>query len=167
MPEPCRLVCLRTALLASSALAGLSLACGNADNTQSATAVPEWQQVADGLESSAQCCWSAGELPTGDDAGAPEAHLPIISLLDGDILRVGFEQALSMTSEHWITTVYVRDQDGIVIGFRDFGQYQLLPQFADDPVPVLEFPAPLRTEWVRAYSYCNLHQHWVSDVLGL
>lgn len=156
------------ALLPWAPLAALALfACGNADNTRSASVVPEWQQVADGLESSAQCCWSSEDLPTGEGAGAPEMHLPRIALSADDVIEVSFEADPAMTAEHWITTLYVRDQDAVVIGFRDFGQSALLPQFSRNEVPSLEFPAPLRTEWVRAYSYCNLHQHWVSDVLEL
>ena len=155
------------ALLPYAALGAVALlACGNADNTQSARIVPEWQQVADGLES-AQCCWSREDLPTGAGAGTPEPHLPLVTLTAEDVIVVSYEADPAMTDEHWVTTLYVRDQDAVVIGYRDFGQAALLPQFSGNEVPSLEFPAPLRTEWVRAYSYCNLHQQWISDVLEL
>ena len=159
---PLHAVLLLRAALAAPAL----LACGNADNTRSAAVVPEWQQVADGLES-AQCCWSREDLPTGAGAGAPEDHLPLVTLTDEDVIEVRYEADPAMTAEHWITTLYVRDQDAVVIGYRDFGQAALLPQFSGNEVPSLEFAAPLRTEWVRAYSYCNLHQQWISDALEL
>jgi desulfoferrodoxin (superoxide reductase-like protein) len=94
-------------------------------------------------------------------------HLPRVTLSDTDDIEVRFEEDHPMTTEHWITTLYVRDQDGVVIGFRDFGQSALLPQYSRDEVPELSFPAPIRTQWVRAYAYCNLHQHWAGDVLQL
>lgn len=165
---PSQRASLQAALLPCAALvAAAFLACGNADNTRSASVVPEWQQVADGLESSSQCCFRRDGVPTGAGAGAPEMHLPLVALTDEDVIEVSFEADPVMTAEHWITTLYVRDQDAVVIGYRDFGQSALLPQFSRNEVPSLEFPAPLRTEWVRAFSYCNLHQHWASDGLEL
>jgi len=130
--------------------------------------VPEWQQIADGLESSNQCCWNSGDLPTGASAGAPEEHLPVVTVTDPGLLKVTFVENHPMTAEHWITTLYVRDQNGIVIVLRDFGQAALLPQFARDEVPEIEdVQAPRGTTQVRAYSYCNLHQAWVGDLTEL
>jgi desulfoferrodoxin-like iron-binding protein len=155
-------------LRSAAGLGALSLfGCGNADNTSRPPVVPEWEQAAAGLESSSQCCWSREQVPTADGAGTPEMHLPLVRLTEEDEIEVAFEQAHPMTAEHWITTIYVRNQDAVVIGFRDFGQAQLLPQFSRDQQPELSFAAPLRTTLVRAYSYCNLHGHWASDLVRL
>lgn len=141
-----------------------SFACSSEDNSEGAVVIPEWQQIADGLEESNQCCWTRSAPATGQGAGAAATHVPVVTVSGTGLVQVTFAMAHPMTSAHWITTIYVRDQDGLVIGLRDFGQAALLPQFSRGEIPEMQFQAPPGTRQVRAYSYCNLHQHWAGDV---
>jgi desulfoferrodoxin (superoxide reductase-like protein) len=155
-------------LAASAVVAALAhLGCSSEDNSERAVLVPDWQQIADGLEASNQCCWSQSMPPSGPQAGSADMHAPVVSVSRSGEVEVTFAAAHPMTAEHWITTIYVRDQDGVVIGLRDFGQSALLPQFSRDEVPRLSFAAPPGTTRVRAFSYCNLHQHWAGESLDV
>jgi desulfoferrodoxin (superoxide reductase-like protein) len=137
-------------------------ACGSTGgDPQRAVVVPEWQEVADGLEASNQCCFSRAEPPTDPAGGAPDNHAPELAVTDEGQAIVSLAAGHPMTESHWITTLYVRDQSGIVIGYRDFGQIGLKPQFSRNYVPELRFDLPAGTTNVRAFSFCNLHSHWV------
>jgi len=57
------------------------------------------------------------------------------------------------TPPHWITDVYVVDQDGNFVAYR-----QLDPTDVD--IATLEFDIPEGVEEVTAYSWCNLHGLW-------
>ncbi|MET0414174.1 MAG: hypothetical protein ABW217_22885, partial [Polyangiaceae bacterium] len=60
---------------------------------------------------------------------------------------------------HWLTVMYVRDQNNVVVYLRDFGQEQIKQQYLNQN-PTFSFDVPPGTTSLRAYSFCNLHQHW-------
>lgn len=156
--------------LAASAVVAVpnTFACSGEDDADGgAVVIPEWQQIADGLEESNQCCWTRAQPATGEGAGGVDPHVPVVSVNRTGRVEVTFAMPHPMTEAHWITTIYVRDQNGLVIGLRDFGQAALLPQFSRGEVPSLAFQAPPGTTQVRAYAYCNLHQHWAGDVTNV
>lgn len=140
---------------------------GEDDDPEGAVIVPEWQQMADGLEESNQCCWSRSQPATGQGAGGVDPHVPNISVSPTGLVTVSFAVDHPMTSAHWISTIYVRDQSNLVIGLRDYGQSALLPQYSRGEVPGMRFQAPPGTTRVQAYAYCNLHQHWAGDVVNV
>lgn len=129
--------------------------------------VPQWQEVADGLEASNQCCYTPDDLPDDPNLGVPDQHLPVARVLAEGLLEITTAEPHEMTPEHWITTMYVRDQADVVIGFRDFGATELKPQFSRNYVPSLVFPLPAGTTRVRAFAFCNRHSHWASDAMRL
>lgn len=60
-----------------------------------------------------------------------------------------------MSEEHYITTIYVRNQNGLVVGLKEFSP-------TDVEAKVI-FHLPKGTTKVTAYSNCNLHDHWMTE----
>jgi desulfoferrodoxin (superoxide reductase-like protein) len=129
----------------------------------------EWEDTADGLEQSPLCCWTGAP----GEVGSPSvgAHLPEISIdrVDGrlraTVFTLGDENGDGqiaphpMVATHWLTVMYVRDQRNVVVYLRDFGQEQIKQQYLNQN-PTFSFDVPPGTTSLRAYSFCNLHQHW-------
>jgi desulfoferrodoxin (superoxide reductase-like protein) len=57
-----------------------------------------------------------------------------------------------MTAEHWITTHYIKNEKGMVIGLKEFK--------GTDAAAKSTFPLPKGTTSVTVYSNCNLHDLW-------
>jgi desulfoferrodoxin (superoxide reductase-like protein) len=131
--------------------------------------VPEFEEVADALEQNNKCCWTGNP----GEVGSPPvgAHLPLIEISEvsgrlratvstlGDEYGVGEMRPHPMLPEHYIAVMYVRNQDNIVVGFRDFGQ-SAIKLSAVNSDPTFYFDVPAGTKWLRAFAYCTLHQHW-------
>ncbi len=155
--------------LAASAIALSSFACSDG-NTDGPVVVPEWQSIAAGLEApGGPCCWTEENPDTSEGAGMANNHAPLISIDSNGIATVSLaaEHPMDPASagvKHWITTMYAKNQDSVVVGFQDFGQTEVLPQWSGRRNPSLEFAIPPGTTSLRAYSYCNLHDHWASKV---
>lgn len=111
-----------------------------------------WQARADQLE-------AYGQVLTEADPGRfPDkiaVHVPIIQIADGQV-KVTLNHP--MAAEHWITTVYVRDQSQRVVWLQEF-----TPK---DQKAEITFPRPAATQIV-AYGFCNLHDHWKSEPLAI
>jgi hypothetical protein len=61
---------------------------------------------------------------------------------------------------HYITTIYVKTDAGMVIGLIEFA--------ATDPAPPsVTFVLPAGTKSVTAYEFCNLHGLWASKPLAV
>jgi desulfoferrodoxin (superoxide reductase-like protein) len=130
----------------------------------------EWEDTADGLEQSPLCCWT-GAASEADRSPSVGAHLPQISLdtVDGrlratvftfgDEDNTGTAKPHPMTAAHWLTVMYVRDQNNVVVYLRDFGQAEIKQQYLNQD-PRFTFDVPPGTTSLRAFSFCNLHQHW-------
>jgi desulfoferrodoxin (superoxide reductase-like protein) len=68
-----------------------------------------------------------------------------------------------MTQAHWITTVYLRDPDGLVVAFEQLP----MPREDQDAMGVtVMFDRPSAAS-VTAYADCNLHDVWKSEPLRL
>jgi desulfoferrodoxin (superoxide reductase-like protein) len=132
----------------------------------------EWEDTADGLEQSPKCCWTGAADEIAKGSPSVGAHLPQISIdtSDSGVLRAtvftlgdedgsGQAKPHPMTEAHWLTVMYVRNQDNVVVYLRDFGQEAIKVQYLDDD-PRFIFDVPPGTRWLRAFSFCNLHQHW-------
>jgi desulfoferrodoxin (superoxide reductase-like protein) len=112
----------------------------------------DWEARAEALEGAkvydSTTPWSDGT----DKAGT---HVPKVTV-SGNTLLILVEHPT--TVEHYITTVYVRDQDGIIIAFVRYGAPE-----ADSELPgVVVDPLTLDgsvTE-VTVYAHCNLHNVW-------
>jgi desulfoferrodoxin (superoxide reductase-like protein) len=117
----------------------------------------EWEDIAEGLE--------AGEIYTqgsaGPWAGKEAVHVPRVTFNAGEgsitvLIKHG------MSAEHWIPVIYLRDQNGLVVGLKDYGQ-DAYDGTAGDADPTVTFELPAGTKKVTAYAYCNLHDHWVAE----
>jgi desulfoferrodoxin (superoxide reductase-like protein) len=60
-----------------------------------------------------------------------------------------------MSVEHWISDIYLRNQDDIIIGYVELT--------GEDPEARARFDLPRGTTRITAYAYCNLHDHWTAD----
>ncbi len=98
------------------------------------------------------------ELYTAEDPGPwadkIDVHVPMITLNEGEG-TVTVSVMHGMSQEHWIPTIYVRDQDGIVVGLVELD--------GDAPEATGTFTLPRGTTRVTAYAYCNLHAHWTAE----
>ena len=83
--------------------------------------------------------------------GKQGGHVPKVTFNEGEG-TVTVETTHGMSEEHWITTQYVRDQNGKVVGLESFQ--------GTDPKALSTFQVPEGTTELTAYSHCNLHDHW-------
>ena len=87
------------------------------------------------------------------DGGAPDA---------GDAGDAGHKDggdagdAAPPLTEHYIGRMYVRNQDGLIVGWKVLTTV--------DPFPIALFSLPLGTTTATAYAWCNIHGVWKSDV---
>ena len=63
-----------------------------------------------------------------------------------------------MTEAHWLTTIYGRDQDGVVIHLIEF----VARGAGAATAATTSFSIPSGTTSMTAYAYCNLHDAWSS-----
>ena len=107
----------------------------------------EWEDRAAELEA---LTW------TVDDPGPhnPDPHLPVVDY-DAESRTVRVKVPHVMEPDHWITTVYIRDQDGVVLELREYPAPK-----ASEESPDVEFSLYDTTTEVVAYAYCNLHDNW-------
>jgi desulfoferrodoxin (superoxide reductase-like protein) len=81
--------------------------------------------------------------------GKEGSHVPVASFEGGQVSVVTKHP---MTPEHWITTHYIKNQKGVVIGLKEFK--------GTDPEAKSTFPLPKGTTALTVCSYCNLHDLW-------
>lgn len=82
-------------------------------------------------------------------------HLPMATFTAGDTPKVEVKVDHGMSAEHYIVTIYAKDQDGKVIGLTEFK--------GTDPTPVATYDVPSGTTSITGWAYCNLHSHWKDD----
>jgi desulfoferrodoxin (superoxide reductase-like protein) len=88
-------------------------------------------------------------IAPGKWRGKESSHVPVASFVAG---KISIVTKHPMTPEHFITTHYVKNQRGIVIGLKEFT--------GTDPQAKSMFPLPKGTTTVIVYSHCNLHDLW-------
>ena len=106
-----------------------------------------WEKRAEQLESNGVL---TGSSP-GPWAGKEALHIPTVTFNSGGG-TVTVTTPHGMARDHWITTIYVRNQEGVVVGLQEFTGL--------DPAATATFNLPPGTTWITAYSYCSLHDHW-------
>lgn len=98
------------------------------------------------------------------EAGADAAPTVMDAMADGDadggdaVAPPANDGGPMMVAEHYITTIYVKTDTGVVAG--------LIEMSSSDPAPpTVTFVVPAGTKTVTAYEYCNLHGLWASKPL--
>jgi len=125
-------------------------ACGGdqTDTGEPAEITAIWNSVAAQLEADGfHAQWDLAER-TGHEA----SHIPQ-ARVTGREITVWVEH--EMTERHFTNCIYIKDQDGLVIGMT-----HLLGQ--DDPAEIT-FTMPVTTKKVTPYSSCALHGLWVGE----
>ncbi len=91
-------------------------------------------------------------LASGSGGGAPEVHIPILSI-DGNkvTVRVG-SRAHPMLSVHYIQWIVLECMDSRQCRFLSPGRE-----------PQAVFLLPEGAQVVAAYAYCNIHGFWASE----
>jgi desulfoferrodoxin (superoxide reductase-like protein) len=84
--------------------------------------------------------------------GKEGSHVPVATFEGGGVTVVTKHP---MTPEHWITTHYIKNQKGVVIGLKEFQ--------GTDPAAKSTFPLPKGTTSITVCSYCNLHDLWNAE----
>lgn len=104
-----------------------------------------WEERAAMLESNG--------IFTADSEGKWEgkagSHVPVVTMNASGSVSLSTEHP--MDPDHYITTHYVRNQDGIVIA---------LYEYEPGDSPQATFVLPPSTKEILAYQYCNLHDAW-------
>ena len=80
-------------------------------------------------------------------------HLPILTF-GTDKISININHP--MEPDHWITTIYCRDQHQRVFGLSEF--------LSSAEKPFAEFVLPDGTTDVSAFSFCSRHLHWCEKV---
>jgi superoxide reductase len=84
--------------------------------------------------------------------GKEGSHVPVATF-EGD--RVTIVTKHPMTPEHFITTHYIKNQKGMVIGLKEFK--------STDAAAKSTFVLPKKTTAITVYSHCNLHDLWDAE----
>ena len=126
---------------------------GCGDAVDEVTVNADWEARAGDLESRPGKEVLCSENPS-EWSGKVEGHVPQVELNMGEG-SITVRTNHGMSEEHYIPALYVRNQDGIVVGLQEFS--------GTDTEPVAMFTLPKGTMSVIAYSFCKLHDHWKSE----
>ena len=108
----------------------------------------EWEFRAKNYENAAIV--KSRDNPGDSSEEVVRGHIPEVTW-GSDLVAVHLDH--DMSSDHFIMSIYIKDQNNKVIGFRDF-------------VPLMDsrawvaFGLPKKTSIVMAYVFCNKHLHW-------
>ena len=110
-----------------------------------------WETHADKLENQEDLRTADQPGPWGEKIAG---HLPAVAV-ERNSKQLTVVTAHAMSDEHYITTLYVRNQDGIVIGLKEFSPA--------DAEPKAVFTYPKGTSRISVYSHCNQHDNWMIE----
>jgi superoxide reductase len=108
-----------------------------------------WQARAKELEAKGPAYTASAP---GKWKGKEGSHVPTATFEAG---KVTIATKHPMTPEHWITTHYIKNDKGVVIGLQEFK--------GTDPEAKSTFALPKGTHALTVYSYCNLHDLWNAE----
>jgi desulfoferrodoxin (superoxide reductase-like protein) len=112
---------------------------------------PSWQSRAADLEGRGQIYTKAAP---GKWMGKEGTHVPTLEL-SADKKTATVRLTHGMATDHYITTIYVKDDQGRVIGLREL--------MGSDSEALGMFTVPESSLELTAYAFCNLHDLWQSD----
>lgn len=136
-----------TGLLATAAFLPTQLiGCGDGADVNN-----DWETRATELEALTEVRTEANPGPWSEKVGG---HLPAVEF-DMDNTNVTVRTSHGMSEDHYITTIYIRDQNGVVVGLKELNP--------TDSEAAADFTLPEGTTAITAYSYCNLHDHWMTE----
>ena len=140
----------QSGVLASLAFLPSLVGCGS--NSDSDVSIDSgWETRADELEAKADIRTANKPGPWGEKVAG---HLPAVAV-ERNSKQLTVVTAHGMSDEHYITTLYVRNQDGIVIGLKEFSP--------TDTEPKAVFTYPKGTTKISVYSHCNKHDNWMIE----
>ncbi len=84
--------------------------------------------------------------------GKEGSHVPVATFDSGGVTVVTKHP---MTPEHYITTHYIKNEKGTVIGLKEFK--------GTDAAAKSTFPLPKGTTTITVCSNCNLHDLWSAE----
>jgi desulfoferrodoxin (superoxide reductase-like protein) len=119
--------------------------------------VSEWQIRADDLKGPEVYT----KAKPGIWAGKEGTHVPSI-VREGDLITVSCTHGVDPEGKHWVTTVFVEDQDNNVIHLREFMGRGPIASSA-----LTTFRIPPGTTSITAFAYCNLHDCWKSEPFSI
>jgi desulfoferrodoxin (superoxide reductase-like protein) len=91
-------------------------------------------------------------------AGKEGTHVPSVAIDNARVATVSCTHAVA--EGHWITTLFIEDQDGNVIHMEEF-----LGRGPGASQAATSFRVPDSVTSLVAYSYCNLHDCWSSEAI--
>lgn len=155
--------------MGASALLTLS-GCAGESEFQSETQYDEWEARATQLENITRLGYDDfSEESPGEWAGKEATHVPQVEL-NGRNLYAYVNHPMEL--EHWITTIYVRDQNRKVVYLQEFVpnsvatiseevQAALDMAFMEtNGYALIRFRLPAETTSFTVYAFCNKHDNW-------
>jgi len=146
---------LGTTIAATAAISPFINGCFEVDDTEGEAVINNlWQSRVAGLRNTGVYSASKpGEAPRHGGAKVG-THVPTLSVTASEI-RVTSSHVMSPDEDHFITALWVENQNGIILHFQEFRVTDAKAEF------VTGFPEG--TEEVIAFAHCNQHDVWKSD----
>jgi desulfoferrodoxin (superoxide reductase-like protein) len=141
----------QSGVLASLAFLPSLVGCGTGSDDE-VSINSTWESRATELEAKADIRTANKPGPWGEKVAG---HLPAVDV-EHTSKQLTVATAHGMSEEHYITTLYVRNQDGIVIGLKEFSP--------TDAEPKAVFSYPKGTTKITVYSHCNKHDNWMIEM---
>ncbi len=140
----------------SFCIPGLVAGCGADDgDSDGATPNPDWEMKAAALESQGAGIYTAAN-PL-DQPGKEGSHAPMVSLVGANVTLASTHEMRAPTAEvpeeHYITHHYIRDSNGVIIGWKEY-------TLGIDTQAQTTFALPAGTTQFTAFQSCNLHWTW-------
>lgn len=118
---------------------------------------PTWAERTQTLKGSTVYTKAAPGIWTGKEA----THVPTVTI-DAATRTADVSCSHALAEGHWITTLFVEDQDGAVIHLEEFmGRGPTASQAKTT------FRVPAGVTAIVAYSYCNLHDCWSTETIAI
>lgn len=132
---------------------------------------PQWESRAKELEGANQGGTAYTATAPGPFAGKERSHVPNLTVQSDGVAVIvvnhvmdpgGVNEAgadggdAGSRPEHFITTIYAKDDQDRVIYLKELTSKDASP-------PFIAFRIPDGTKSVRAFEHCNLHGVWASD----
>jgi desulfoferrodoxin (superoxide reductase-like protein) len=93
--------------------------------------------------------------------GKEGTHVPTVTI-DAAKRTATVSCSHGLAEGHWITTLFVEDQDGNVIHLEEF-----MGRGPSASLASTTFEVPAGVTSVMAYSYCNLHDCWSTESISV
>jgi desulfoferrodoxin (superoxide reductase-like protein) len=134
--------------------------CAGETEFQGKKADAVWQERVTQLENYTRLGY--GEFSTanpGKWTGKEATHVPMVQQ-SGYTVQAYVTHPMDV--DHWITTIYAKDQGGKIIYLKEFIP-NAVESDKEPEYPAIDFDVPVGTTSFTVYAFCNKHDNWITD----